>query len=198
MLHISQRQRIYAFFVQLFNYPDAELLAVLQGETPKEIGQLLAAAPPALESLTVAGLQETFTGLFISRLGGVPAPPYGSVYLDEGTLMGASTLRVAAAYRESGLVIDGSSEPPDFLATELEYLYFLVGREEEGFKSRDVAAARQATGRQLTFLNDLLLPWLAIFVERLDKGDTDPLYLWGAQRLLAFCRDEQAWLARLN
>jgi len=198
MLHISQRQRVYAFFVQLFSYPDAELLAELQGETPNELGQLLAAAPPAPADLALEKLQETFTGLFISRHGGVPAPPYGSVYLDEGTLMGASTLRVAEAYREAGLVIDGSSEPPDFLATELEYLYFLVGREEEGFKSRDVAAARQATGRQLAFLNDLLLPWLAIFVERLEQAGADPLYLWGAQRLLAFCRDEQAWLARLN
>jgi len=198
MLHISQRQRVYAFFVQLFNYPDDELLQTLQSDDPAEIGQLLAAAPPTLVNLTVTGLQETYTGLFISRLGGVPAPPYGSVYLDEGTLMGASTLRVAEAYREAGLVINASSEPPDFLATELEYLYFLVGREEEGFKSRDVTAARQATGRQLAFLNDLLLPWLAIFVERLEKAGVDPLYLWGAQRLLAFVRDEQAWLARLN
>lgn len=198
MLHISQRQRVYAFFVQLFNYPDAELLQTLQSDDPSEIGQLLAAAPPALTGLTLEKLQETFTGLFISRLGGVPAPPYGSVYLDEGTLMGASTLRVAEAYREAGLVIDGSTEPADFLATELEYLYFLVGREEEGFKSRDVAAARQATGRQLTFLNELLLPWLTIFVERLEKAEVDPFYLWGAQRLLAFVRDEQTWLARLN
>jgi len=198
MLHISQRQRVYAFFVQLFSYPDAELLATLQGETPAEIGGLLAEAPPALGSPSLEQLQETYTGLFISRLGGVPAPPYGSVYLDDGTLMGASTLAVAEAYREAGLVIDGSSEPADFLATELEYLYYLVGREEEGFKARDVAAARQATSRQAVFLDTYLLPWLELFAARLADAGADPLYLWGAQRLLAFARDEQAWLSRLN
>jgi len=198
MLHISQRQRIYAFFAQLFSYPDAELLAELQGKTPAELGTLLGAAPPATAGLTLVELQEVYTGLFISRHGGVPAPPYGSVYLDDGRLMGASTLVVAECYRAAGLVIDGSTEPADFLATELEYLFFLVGREEAGLRGRDLPAARLATTRQHDFLTNSLLPWLEPFTGRLVAGAAPPLYCWAAERLLAFCRDEQSWLARLR
>jgi TorA maturation chaperone TorD len=198
MLHISQRQRLYAFFSQLFTYPDAELLTVLQGESPAEVGVLLGVAPPASAGLSLVALQEAYTGLFISRHGGVPAPPYGSVYLDDGVLMGASTLKVTEAYHAAGLVIDGSSEPADFLATELEFLYFLVGREEEGFRGRDVAAARLATSRQHDFLVNSLLPWLEPFADRIASSDAPPIYRWAAAGLLAFCRDEQSWLARLN
>jgi putative dimethyl sulfoxide reductase chaperone len=128
MLHVSERKRLYAFFARIFSYPDQELTAKLRQSEAAEAGRLLPAAPapPALDASTVE-LETAYTDLFINRLGGAPAPPYGSVYLErDERLMGQTTLHVAEAYRSEGLSLEGSGEPPDFLPTELEFLYYLV------------------------------------------------------------------------
>ena len=199
MLHINQRQRVYRFFAALFTNPGPELIQTLSGGEVDEIAELLGVELPAEATcnLSQEEFAELFTGLFIARMGGVPAPPYGSVYLDGGLLMGASTSRVADIYREQGLVFEDATEPADYLATELEFLYFLVGKEEAGFKQRDLTAARAATAGQHEFLEQCLLPWLEPFVDRLTGTEEKTLYHWGATTLLAFCRQERDWLSRL-
>ncbi|MBE0501142.1 MAG: molecular chaperone TorD family protein [Desulfuromonadales bacterium] len=199
MLHIHQRLRLYQFFADLFANPGPELMQKLSGGEVSAVSDLLGIEAP-LESgseMSMENLSELYTGLFVARMGGVPAPLYGSVYLDAGLLMGPSTGRIAELYRQQGLVFEDATEPADFLATELEFLFFLVGREEAGFKQRDLAAARAATAGQLEFLNGELLPWLEQFVERLAKVEEKTLYHWGAQALLLFCRQERDWLSRL-
>lgn len=200
MLHINQRQRLYRFFSELFANPEAELLDALSGNEVEELAGLLGVEAPAKSTyeLSREDLAEVFTGLFVARMGGVPAPPYGSVYLDGGLLMGASTGQVAEKYSEQGLVFEDTTEPPDYLATELEFLYFLVGKEEAGFKQRDLAVAKKATSSQCEFLEQCLLPWLEPFAERLAKIDEETIYHWGAISLLDFCRQELNWLKRLT
>ena len=199
MLHINQRQRLYRFFAGLFANPGPELLQSLSNNEPGEIAELLGIEAPAKATydLTQEEFAELFTGLFIARMGGVPAPLYGSVYLDSGLLMGASTNRVAEIYREQGLVFEDATEPADYLATELEFLYFLVGKEEAGFKQRDLTAARAATAGQHEFLEQCLLPMLEPFADRLNGTEEETLYHWGATTLLTFCRQERDWLSRL-
>jgi TorA maturation chaperone TorD len=199
MLHVNQRQQLYRFFAGLFANPGPELQQdLLRGDVATISALLEVEIPPGIErEYSTEELSELYTGLFIARMGGVPAPLYGSVYLDDGLLMGVSTGRVSEKYREQGLVFDDVTEPADFLATELEFLYFLVGKEEEGFKQRDLTAAKAATTTQLDFLDNELLPWLAPFTERLEKLEDKTLYHWGATALLTFCRQEQAWLSRL-
>ncbi len=199
MLHIHQRQRLYQFFADLFANPGPELMQKLSGGEAAAVSGLLGIEVPfeSGSEMSVENLSELYTGLFVARMGGVPAPLYGSVYLDAGLLMGPSTNRIAELYRQQGLVFEDATEPADFLATELEFLFFLVGREEAGFKQRDLSAARAATAAQLEFLNEELLPWLEQFVERLAKVEEKTLYHWGAQALLQFCRKERDWLSRL-
>jgi TorA maturation chaperone TorD len=199
MLHINQRQKVYQFFAGLFANPGPESLQVLASDEVNVVAGLLEVEVP-LELKTDYSeeeLAELYTGLFVARMGGVPAPLYGSVYLDAGLLMGPSTGRIAELYREQGLVFEDATEPPDFLSTELEFLFFLVGKEEDGFKQRDLAAAKAATTSQLEFLDSALLPWLEQFVERLVKVEENTLYHWGATALLSFCRQERDWLSRL-
>ena len=52
------------------------------------------------------------------------APPYGSVYLDEGRrVMGDSTIEVIRMYQEAGLTLDENfKELPDHIAVELEFI----------------------------------------------------------------------------
>jgi TorA maturation chaperone TorD len=200
MLHISERKRLYAFLARIFSYPDRELTAALQDGEAAEVGGLLLTtpAPPATLSSTIE-LETAYTDLFINRLGGAPAPPYGSVYLErDERLMGQTSLHVAAAYRAEGLSLEGSGEPPDFLPTELEFLYYLVEQEEQALGRRDPAAAHAVLARQADFCRTLLHPWMPAFCVRLETdAQTHPLYRWAAGLLQEFCRVEEEWLERV-
>jgi TorA maturation chaperone TorD len=202
MLNVRERKQLYAFFATLFSYPDEELSAALEGGEGVWAAGLFPEArqPPKLagESQTEE-LQAAFTGLFINRLGGASAPPYGSVYLEGGErLMGLSTQSVAAAYRGEELSVDGSVEPADYLPTELEFLYFLVECEEEALSRGDVEEARSAVRKQGDFCRALLHPWVPEFCRRIRADrDAHPLYTWGAGLFERFCECEKNWLERL-
>jgi TorA maturation chaperone TorD len=201
MLHVVDRKDLYAMFCTLFSYPDRELAEQLTAGRLLDPAQRLPGAPappqfggePLLEALQVS-----FTGLFVNRLGGVPAPPYGSVYLGkEQQLHGPSTRAVAAAYQGEGLAIEQSCEPPDYLATELEFLYYLVGKEEEGLQRRELAAARSAVAKQHRFFEGFFGPWVEDFCRRIEAtAQVHPLYRWAAAALARFCAAERDWLDR--
>jgi len=200
MLHVRERKNLYAFLAALFSYPDDELIDRLHRGEAAEMSDLLPAVdPPPEPAATTLELQVAYTDLFINRFGGAPAPPYGSVYLEQDArLMGQTTLHVAEAYRGQNLSIEGGSEPPDYLPTELEFLYYLVEQEEAALGRRDPAAARTAAEHQARFCRTLLHPWVPVFCDRLEADDrVPPLYLWGSRLLRAFCRLEQEWLDRL-
>lgn len=201
MLNVHQRKKLYGILTTLFSYPDEELEAFLESEEPAVAARLLEAPPPP--RLPAAGRRENletdYTGLFINRLGGAPAPPYGSVYLEEerAMLMGQTTVQVAEAYQAQGLSLTGSSDPPDFLPTELEFLYYLVEQEEQALQRGKISAAREAARRQADFCRELLHPWIPGFCKRIEQEpQTSTFYRWTADLLLRFCRCEQAWLER--
>lgn len=184
MLTLKERKDLCSLLVQLFSYPDAELSKRLAEPALTTLTARLAMPALAGPEIDWTTLEPAYTSLFINRLGGVPAPPYGSIYLDDdGQVMGASSLRVMQSYQQAGLVVD-SPEPPDFLATELEFLYFLVDREESG-------KGAEATRVRTVFFNELFLPWISPFCQRLAAAAPHPFYAWAATLLLAFCRQEE-------
>jgi len=196
-MNVQQRKRSYRFLASAFSYPTPELVQTLPAEMAEIASRLgidgadgeAAAAPQALE--------EAYTRLFIARLGGVPAPPYGSVYLDDGTLMGPSTQQVLACYEAAGLAFEATGEPPDFLATELEFLYYLVGQEEQALARRDLAAAKTQTRRQREFLERWLQSWLEPFAARVAADGEAGLYGRLVELLVRFVEREVDWLKRL-
>lgn len=194
-LHVNERKKLYALLARLFAYPDRQLPE--QWEQEAAVAAALmpqSPSPPALREMEIA-----YTQLFINRLGGAPALPYGSVYLEQdGQLMGASTRRVGQAYRSEGLALEGNGEPPDYLPTELEFLYFLVEQEEQALGRGDVAAARLAGERQAAFCRTNLHPWVDEFCRRIAAdAEAHPFYRWGGELLETFCREEKAWLERM-
>jgi putative dimethyl sulfoxide reductase chaperone len=200
MLHINQRKELYQDFATFFSYPTDELMELLPqpGRWFALAEHLGVPQPEDFTTISRTALEETYTALFDAGLGGAVAPPYGSVYLDQpGLLMGPSSLQVASCYAAAGLKLDGTVEPADFLATELEYLYYLVDREAQALSRQDLATAREMTGRQRQFLADWLLTWLPEFVGRLAARPQLPLYPWAGSLLLAFGRAEHDWLQRL-
>jgi TorA maturation chaperone TorD len=118
----------------------------------------------------------------------VVAPPYGSVYLEEGRrVMGDSTLEVLQAYREAGLRLDPDfKELPDHIAAELEFLYYLTAKALGADASEQGAeAARPRTARE-AFLDRHLRKWVAPFCERILEGSEQPFYRALAECLRAF------------
>ncbi|MHC5047351.1 MAG: TorD/DmsD family molecular chaperone [Planctomycetota bacterium] len=118
----EQRAAAYKLLSLCFHPPDEGLLEVLreadlQGLCPNSL--------PALDEL-----RKDHTQLFVGPFR-VPAPPYGSVYLeDDGRVCGESTMDMIARYGEEGLRVT-LKEPADHVAIELEYMYLLVVRQME-------------------------------------------------------------------
>jgi TorA maturation chaperone TorD len=103
------------------------------------------------------------------------APPYGSVYLDgERQIMGNSTLDVRNKYREAGLDISTDfRNPPDHIAADLEFMYFLIFKEIQALENSDVDVTIDYLEKQRAFLNEHLGAWIsdfAAFVE--EKADS--------------------------
>lgn len=192
MLENHQRQELYRFFARIFTYPDPLLLDDLAGEL-SGAAHMLATDPPILHTVELEEIQTAYTELFISRYGGIPAPPYGSVYLEEERqLMGQTTQCVLQAYNGEGLSLECKGEPPDFIATEMEFLYFLVGQEISALAEGDIERGRASRQKQVDFCHTLLQPWVRPFCARVVAAEgVHPLYRWSADRLLDFCRYEE-------
>lgn len=102
--------------------------------------------------------------------GKVEAPPYASVYLNEGReVMGEETLAVRAFYAGAGYGIqEERRELPDHLAVELEFLALLA---RDGQKDKIQ-----------TFRKEHLLPFLRAILPRI-KGSRRPVYAQAAELL---------------
>jgi len=138
----------------------------------------------------------------------VPAPPYGSVYLDDGQrVMGDSTLAVLRAYRDAGLRLDPElKELPDHIAVELEFLYYLTSR---GVEVRQAGGDPQEANRffaaRQAFLDTHLRRWVPAFSVSVKAGTESEFYRSLADCLAAFigvhpeaggaCRDSRGGLA---
>ena len=104
------------------------------------------------------------------------APPYGSVYLDgERQIMAESTLEVRNKYRESGLDISSDfRNPPDHIAAELEFMYFLILKEIEAIENSDIDSTVSFLEKQRAFLRENLGAWVFELADTIEeKAETD-------------------------
>jgi len=116
---------------------------------------------PAPEGRGPEPLQAEYVRLFINALPETPSPPYGSFYL-EGTLMGASTVKLRGLYTEKGFHTD---EMPDHIAVELEFLGILC-----------MASKHEEVGEGIEFLLDHLRSWTPRFFEQVSVHDQTGFY----------------------
>ena len=117
-------------------------------------------------------LEPDYVRLFISHRDGIAAPLYESCYFgvepgETGSLMGEPALRMKRCFQAKGLSIDERvGEPPDHLAIELEYLYFLL---EKGWSDND----RELIVEASSFSSDIMLPWVTKLQKRLAAVETE-------------------------
>jgi TorA maturation chaperone TorD len=161
---------VYAFLHTLTDFPSDELVTPL---TRSFIQSLLAELshqglnipdPFVLcPDLSLSELAQAYTGLFISAVPRVPAPPYASIYSDGySSLCGHGLAEAEAFYRSVDFYPCCGDEPADHLACELAFLAHL--------------AAKGAWDMEEDFLKRHFRPWFKSFRGRLGRVNPHPFY----------------------
>ncbi len=120
-------------------------------------------------------LQREYSRLFIGPFH-VLAPPYGSYYLENGRLMGDSTVEVNNLYNEVGLVLNESfKDLPDHIIAELEFLSFLTFNEENFIKNNDYESYEKVNALKKHFFSEYMIGWVNRFTDEILKN-TNHLY----------------------
>lgn len=114
------------------------------------------------------------------------AAPYGSVYLEKTRrVMGESTMNAAHYYQEAGLSLD-VKEPPDHIAIELEFMYYLCSKEVSAAKERRFDEAQNIKEVQERFFYHAMIPWVGRFCDAIRAGTDNSFYLNLAECLSCF------------
>ncbi len=146
----------------------------------------------ALSRYNNEDLSVAYAKLFIGPFE-VKAPPYGSVYLDEGRrVMGDTTMEVMDLYRREGLSIDHEiKEPADHISVELEFMYYLIQKEVSALKRTEAEAAERYKEKQEVFFKRFLKRWIAPFSEKIKEGTDNEFYQSLADCLFTFVNNSQ-------
>jgi len=167
------RADIYRILAECYRSPDEGFLRALGClGTPGEatLDRIVQAAATG----EIAKLQIDHARLFIGPYK-LLAPPYGSVYLEDGVLMGNSTVDVEDFYREEGMEAS-DQEVPDHIAAELEFMYVLIGKEIEAVEAGDFDTANRYRQKQKAFLGVHLGAWTAEFADRVQQNAQTEFY----------------------
>jgi len=119
------------------------------------------------------------------------APPYGSVYLDEGKrVLGDSTMKVIETYQSEGLSKDDDfKDLPDHIAVEMEFMSYLLFKEREALANSDQDTANEYANKQEDFLSNSIRPWVPQFCSRIKEGTENEFYRSLADCLSVFVSD---------
>lgn len=132
-------------------------------------------------------LQIAYAALFVGPFG-LLAPPYGSVYLEQGNrIMGNTTMETMRMYREAGLVVE-IKEPPDHIAIELEFMQYLAAQEISYLQTGDLNKAGALSARQADFFDRFLGLWVDDFCQAIRNNTSVEFYIALADCLSTFIR----------
>jgi putative dimethyl sulfoxide reductase chaperone len=137
-------------------------------------------------------LEREYTRLFINSYPRVPAPPYGSVYMERGrSVYGKTTADVICFYRSAGVEPSlEQQELPDHVSMELEFLGILSGKE-----SRAESRATGLSGNsRREFLSRFVLPWVPQFCGQIVANTGSPFYKGLAKLTVDFLDVERSSL----
>ncbi|WP_028582911.1 TorD/DmsD family molecular chaperone [Desulfogranum mediterraneum] len=177
---------VYSFLALSMRYPDAHFLddqfleafaALLESlELKPQLEEFLLWRADSADPLEE--LQLEYTRLFINSVPCSTVPPYASVYLDgDRTIQGKTTEKTKDFYLSCGFDVIDSTEPPDHLQHELDFLAALT--RESRFEEEEL------------FLATLFRPWFAQFFEKCMHEARHPFYRVSIQLIDFFTKEEQ-------
>lgn len=176
--------------------PAVEVLPAVSSDDHPLTRRALIALLEALDREPGDGVAADQVRLFVNAAGGVPAPPYASWYLD-GTLGGPSATRVAEAYAAQCLqVAEDGGQPPDYIATELEFLHLLCRHQLAARATGDAAGLAAACEAETAFLLGHFCRWVPRFAKAMREAAPGPVFGGVAEVLDALCAEETLRLVR--
>ena len=208
------RSDVYKLLAECYYPPDK----ALSGKIVDLVEKLGLVCPPARKAINGADqhvlkaenledLTVDFARLFVGPYN-VPAPPYGSVYMEPGRrIMGNSTLDVVKRYRHSGLdMAEDFKDAPDHIAVELEFMHFLIIKELEAAGQGDVDRLGSCLLSRQSFLEDHLGAWVSEFAGNVDANAEIAFYQHLARATEVFIKDDidtissvlSGWLSDVN
>ncbi|MCF8078085.1 MAG: molecular chaperone TorD family protein [Desulfobacterales bacterium] len=142
-------------------------------------------------SVDIRTLKVDYTALFLGPFL-VPAPPYGSVYLeDERRLMGDSTIEAHRQYLSFGLDLSPDfKDAPDHICAELEFMHLLAGEALEAVDAADAKRLEERVRRQHSFLQNHLGAWVPTFAAKAAEHSGTDFYRGLALLTAAFIAED--------
>jgi len=170
---ICQRAESYKFLSECYYLPDSGLIqkVVDVAQTNTSFAELSSCVSLALE---LESLKIDFTRLFVGPFK-VLAPPYGSVYLEDGKMMGESTIDVRNWYEKEGLDVV-INDAPDHIAMELEFMYYLVAKQTQATNAGNLQDIQDCQQKQKMFLSSHLARWLPPFAKNVQENAQTTFY----------------------
>jgi len=155
----------FHFLANCFSYPEDE--DILEGTVDalsllaEDMG--LEGDQVHIERMPLLDHQAEYVRLFINGPGGVAAPPYASVYINNaGVLRQQGYEQALAMYCRAGLEPKESCESPDHISHELAFIGLLVELGDHRLLD--------------TFIDDHFSVWYPAFHERLIRAEPTPFY----------------------
>lgn len=202
------RRDLYTWLSVAFYKPEADfcepnfLEALLSAESVLKYG--LAAEAAKLKAylqskeFTLEELLVEYARLFVGP-SALPAPPYGSCYLEDGRVMGKSTLDVEGWFYRQGLVmLPQFKDLPDHIAVEMNFMSFLSDFELAALNDGDGEKAIFYRHQQEEFLTTHPLAWVQAFTAAVEKNSKLPFYPAAAAILRQALFQEERYLASLQ
>lgn len=180
-----RRAHSYKLLAECYYPPDKKLIKMLDSLKELEEGAYLKITKNIPEISDIESLKIDYARLFLGPYK-LLAPPYGSVYLEcSGQVMGSSTVEVRKRYQKERLNII-LKQPPDHIAVELEFMYFLIFKEGKAGESSDLKNKADYRKKQKSFLETHLDRWVSRFSDAVIANAQTEFYkdLAGQTRLL--------------
>jgi len=189
------REAVYRLLAVGFRYPTPEALTFLSSGGVESLRQAATLTPACaiangcalLEhfatsvaapdgSSLLTELRIEYCRLFVGPYR-LPCPPYGSVYLDGGVVMGPSTVAALDIYASEGWQLSSSlAEPADHVAAELEFMAGMCAAAQRTAMVGDEVELARCLEAQRCFLAEHLGRWGRTFAARVKAATTSDLY----------------------
>ncbi len=176
---VPQEEAIGKLFCEEFVENLKKLYSMAEGEI-KEGARLLEHTHRRTLERTLEDLTEELAVEFTRLFRGLkpkygPPPPYESVYIGEGRVMGETTQEVNNIYLEAGFALTKEyGGPPDYIGTELRFMSLASYREAECWKNGDRNEATRFLKIEDRFLKRHMLRWIPGFCDTMfEEAKTD-------------------------
>lgn len=200
----TARQDVYKNLITCYQLPDEAVKTDLEALS-KHLTALNSSALPYINSMREKINQNfellnieharLFTGPF-----SMPAPPYGSVYIEnERKVMGDSTMDAKKRYQDFGLDISRNfKEVPDHIVVELEFMSFLIFKEIESIEADLPEQTQEILLHQESFLTDHLNLWIPDFTKSVIEHAGVEYYSNLAKATRVFISEDHEYLKTIS